>query len=84
MTPKCPYCNSKLDANYSMAEEKYGSPSENDLTVCYYCGEISIFGKAGKSLRKMNDVDKSKIDDESMQMAMSASRLIKFRKIQAN
>lgn len=84
MSPHCPYCNKEMDANFSIEDEKYDQPNENDLSVCAYCGEISILGKDAESLRKIDDVDKLIIDKETLQLSISASRHIKFRKVQAN
>ncbi len=42
----CPTCGKLLDACTSA--EGDSSPSPGDLSVCWYCGEILVFGKGMK------------------------------------
>lgn len=80
----CPYCKKEQNANYSIEDKKYDKPSENDLSVCAYCGEISVFGKKGKSLRRIDDMDKLIIDKKLLKTCLDASRIIKYKKIMSN
>lgn len=84
MIPSCPYCNLKMRSHLPVDDDDSVKPKENDISVCAECGEISIFGKNGKSLRKIDDIDKLIIDKESMQTCIAASRYIKFKKVQSN
>lgn len=79
----CPYCNKKIDA-HTCLEDGDSVPTENDLSACSYCGGISVFGKNGESLRKIDEVDKLAVDEKTLQTALAASRYIKFRKVQLN
>jgi DNA-directed RNA polymerase subunit RPC12/RpoP len=56
--PICPDCGKEQDGNTEAETKKIEKPSNNDLNVCAYCGNISMFLNDGKSLRKINDMDK--------------------------
>jgi len=56
--PICPDCGKEQGRNIEAETRNIEKPSNNDLNVCAYCGNISMFLNDGKSLRKINDADK--------------------------
>jgi len=42
-TSYCPSCNGKLE-RASNADEKGVAPKAGDYSICFYCGEIHVFG----------------------------------------
>lgn len=50
----CPSCGKKLDAATAVSEA--ARPKDGDLTVCFYCGSILVFGEnLSLSVAKIDD-----------------------------
>ena len=41
----CPYCNRRIVS----IKGQYVEPSEGDAAICFYCGEVMVFGKLDAS-----------------------------------
>jgi len=40
----CPHCNHEIDTNTNVKDETL-KPKEGDLSVCFYCATVLVFGK---------------------------------------
>lgn len=50
--PRCWSCGSGNDAAVGIGETDPGEPSEGAVSVCAYCGAVSVFTGSGLDLRK--------------------------------
>jgi len=70
---KCPECDRKLDmATPTDLSSPQAVPTENDVTVCFYCGVIGAYNE-DLTIRKATEEDLSKIAE---------SDLVSIRKVQ--
>lgn len=77
--PRCPNCQKEQMGNFPLDAQYKKKPSDNDFNVCAHCGSISMFMNEGKSLRKINDMDKDfiKQNKETFRDVMNISSKIK-------
>jgi hypothetical protein len=52
----CPYCANVLDA---ASHEEDITPKVGDINMCFYCGELSLFGE--DSFVEVNDEKKAEL-----------------------
>ena len=75
----CSVC--KKENNAAISVDNDIKPEENDLSVCYYCGEISKYNK-DLTLTSVTKDELSKIekeDDETWKTILLVKELIKGR-----
>ena len=76
----CTNCNKELDAHTGLNTDD--KPAEGALSVCYYCGAISMFDK-DLNLRPLLEEELMIIkaeDEESWTTLMHASRFVKQKR----
>jgi uncharacterized protein with PIN domain len=49
----CPACGKQIDANTAVADGEEGTPSDGDVGVCVYCGQM--LWREGDEWRAMTD-----------------------------
>ena len=76
----CPYCNKKVDAVTTSNKDNPRQPQEGDLTVCFDCGNISVFGH-GMKMRPCRDEDLENASEDLVVSLFQLADRIKQRRM---
>ncbi len=53
----CPNCNADLNRHVTAADRRV-EPPEGDLSVCFYCGSVSVFERGNLRRTFRSDIEK--------------------------
>lgn len=72
LCPACGACNDRC-TNASGKDK----PTSGDLTVCVYCGTVSVFTGPRLTLRKITDAEFEALDPEERRLLRRAQEVVK-------
>jgi len=58
----CPYCGAPNDCDTYLGAETY-KPTEGDVSLCFSCGELCVFGPNAESVLKPTEEQRQRLMD---------------------